>query len=437
MKKGILWGLAGLVAAGGCIGTIAYTSEQVDRAVYAAVDQFNQQSQYSALSLAVSRSKGLFSSTYYFTLNLSGFGDSEMPQQINLETEYNHGLMSTHGRTLLARDKVYNILAPYTVTENQELLEITTGWRFNPFSSQQTMDTHIQTAALNIPIGNKQDKLEIGALDIDMDIAGRDFILEGSWSGMRMANTLSNFQMDAVSISQTGQLDGDLLTASMLEQYDSELVFRKILVEQKSGTVALDNTRLKMSQHPDQTKERLQIGMVYSIDNLRIDNPTQQLAKNLHDLKLDLSVNTDYAATLTFAQQLQDIQRNTPEQLENPQMILGLLSAITEKGINLQLNTLELAQQDLQAFANADVQVAGFSMDEAFMDQDALKQKVSLTANLTVPEALLQEAPDPSLQQNVAGLIDAGIVKREADNLVIDLNMTHGQLQVNGQPMPL
>lgn len=115
--------------------------------------------------------------------------------------------------------------------------------------------------------------------------------------------------------------------------------------------------------------------------------------------------------------------------------LLGQMQALLVHGPSLALRELRFGTPDGELLVTASLDIPPTGPGELGALLIGLKANLRIRVPTAITERL--RALNPELGPQLDGLLAAGLLLQEADNLVMDAAMKGGLLTINGQPMPL
>lgn len=421
---------AGAVAAGG----IKYSGDQAHASVVHVVEQINAAPQYEGVMKAELQSTpGFMESNYKIDLIIE---DSEIVELLKIDripfvAKTKNGFMSANYELSLAPGALLDKLNATQSNPSLPPLLFLADASFNLMSNELVIDQTLKSDSFSVKEENNE--LRIGAFNVKGKIAGSDMSGGGSMGDvvltqngeqvMKMSGM--TFVQQATMAPGSGYFDGLLSSFDM----DAKIGAMRLNNKAEQKVVTLNDIGIEMAQA--EKADRTLLDLVYSMGSMDVKSDVEAPV-NLNSAKLDLTFDFDKDAFMTFIKQLNE----TPQsQVENPFVMMGLVSGLTNKGINLNLSALDVQTDKGMLQADGDMQMAGFDMMQGMQNPNALLQKLDGNFQFSVDESLLQAWPDQNPYRELDGLAAQGLMKKEGGKISTEVSVTKGKIVVNGVPM--
>lgn len=421
-------------AAAVAVGGIKYTGDQAHASVEHVIQQINTAPQYEGLIKAeITSAPGFMESSYKIDLIID---DPEMVELFQIEripfvATTKNGFMTANYDVRLAPSELLDQIKASQNNPSLPPVLLLTDASFNPMSQELSIDQTLKSDSFSL---NQEDKeIRIGAFKATGKMVGSEMSGRGSMGDIVLTQNDEKFMtMSGTSfVHQATMAPGTSYFDGLLSSFDMELKVGEIWVNNtaKKEVVTLNDLGVEMAQA--EKADRTLLDIVYSMGAMDVKSDYEE-PLNLNSAKLDLTFDFDKEAFMTFVKQLNE----TPQaQVENPFVMMGLLSGLTDKGINLNLSTLDVQTDKGNLSAGGEMQMAGFNMMQGMQNPNALLQKLDGNFQFSVDESLLQALPDQTPYRQLDAMALQGLMKREAGKISTEVSVEKGKVVVNGIPV--
>lgn len=429
--------IAGVVGAG-YLGAVKFTGDRAHQATLNMLAEMESSPNYRELvELQVSSEKGFFGSRYEITMNvilpdlkqpmLDVVGSSAIP----IETTSSYGVFTADYRSVLAEGDLLSKLKGVQKNARQEPFLDDTRISINPLNGQATISSHTRLDELRI---NENNKLfEMAASESRSSLENNQYDTKATIGSIRLADVDADvFRFDGMKLNQTAQLlEGSSFFDGLYQSIDADIDIGALEGNSRNGSqLSMQPSRVSVKQMTE--AGRVKLSMAYDLGATQVISGTKGEVLNLKTAGLDFTLDLDNDAYHKVTRQINEMG---VAQTQNPFLMLGLLSTVTEKGINLGVQRLNVELQQGQFNADGHLEVAGFNMQQTLQNPDIMRENVKGLLNIELDEALVEMLPDSGEKRQLEAFIQQGFVTRKANQLTSRLEVEDGKLVVNGIPL--
>lgn len=436
MNKVLVAGLVVAVGAAGYVGGVAWTADKVNSTFMAQMDQLSDTYAGQA-DISFSGSGGSFSSDYQVTIEMLGVPEDLVADigtnALVLDVNFQHGFLNSVSTSKLADTQLRTDLKEIQADANEEFLTSETRYSYDMGSKQVQVDGDFRLAALSY--SEDGESMTLAASEGAYNVLGNNFKVSLNLGDFVLDAVDGDLEVTGVQLSESGVLyeqDPMMTTA-----FDLLLAAKKFRFKDGEQMLNIEDFKITADQRTE--GDRTFIGVGYGAKEILVQGPDVaepvSFAPNLH-LILDVDFNSIYE----LSKQMIELQKTNPQQLEDPFMMMGMVGAVTGKGMGLEIDDLSIGLKGSKVTATADLVMDPFTMEEAMMDQQGMLQKVALDANLVIPNEMLEaiSALDPEFDPSMLEIaVLQGMLVQDENGFRGELSVKDGQVVLNGTPLPL
>lgn len=438
MKKAVVAvAITGVVAAG-YFGAVKYTGDQAHQMTLNMLADMERSPHYRELfTFETDSSKEFFGSHYQITLNAvdadlqRAMTDMTGSAQITFDTRAEYGLFSADYRTVLAQSELLSRLKGVQQNARTEPLLSDTRITINPLSAAPEITSTTRLDALRLARNGKV--FEMAASESLATLKDRQYVVDATVGALQMTESgVARLVFDGISLKQTATLEaGSSLLEGLFEAIDAEVQIGKLEGDNHKGTqLSMQPSQIRVKQ--SKAEDRVELTMAWDLGATRVAERDKGEVLNLRSAALDFTLNLDSAAYNDVTRQMNEMQ---PAQLENPFLLMGLLSKVTEKGIKFGLNRFNIVMEEGQFEAGGALDVKGFSLHQTLQNPDLMRKQVAANVSLALDEALVEKLPKARQRAQLEEMVQRGFILKKDSQLTTQLQIENGQIMVNGIPM--
>ncbi|MDI3325636.1 DUF945 family protein [Pontibacterium granulatum] len=421
---------AAAIAAGG----IKYTGDQAHASVVQVVEQINTAPQYEGMMKAeLQSSPGYMASSYQIDLI---FEDPNIVEVLQIERipfvmNTKNGFLTANYDLRLAPGELLDALKATQANPSQPPVLLLADASFNPVSQELVVDQIFKSDTFAVKEENNE--FRIGAFESEGTIVGNEMSGTGSIGDtVIIENGEQLVKMSGMTLAHRATLvPGSSYFDGLLSSFKMDATIGEMWVNNHAANkvVTLNDIGIAMAQA--EKADRTLLDFVYSMGAVAVESDYEEPV-NLNSAKLDMTFDFDKEAFQTFSKQVNELPQ---AQRQNPFVMMGLFSGLTNKGINLNLSTFDVQTDKGILKADGDMQMAGFDMMQGMQNPNALLQKLDGNFQFSVDESLLQALPDQNPYRELDGLAAQGLMKKEGGKISTEVSVNKGKIVVNGIPM--
>lgn len=434
MGKGLLAAVAASVVVGaGYIAGVILTGQQVDeqfqREVAAAQEHFR----------AVAKISSAVKSTIFSSSNTLSIEYLQPPEAIaawagtntvHFDVDFKHGFLNSQSVMQLSAGSLLDKLKSYQVNSQLSPVVFNSEYRFDPANGSVVMSGNLALDSFEINEGGGVFKL--GATNGPISTSYDGYQIDLVTVESRFDSADGSIEIGPVSWSQTAESrSGDLLAAESADSVTMSVKVQRIKLDSQGA--AVDLKALSVAVQQKLKGDRVVLGVQYGAERIIVKNADDSFQLDQPDLQL--SFDLDHDSVLSLVERLQQMQQANAGQIENPMLLVPLLSEVTQKGVSFNVDRLSAIANGETLEALAKLKVAPFSVEELMLDPQVLLSKVDLDAQLSVPKKFLQAMPGYDPQQ-LGFFVAMGFIVDTGDSYDFELAVENGVLMLNGEEMP-
>lgn len=438
MKKAVLSVVVAGVVTAGYVGAVKYTGDQAHRMTLEMLADMERSPHYRNLfSFEIDSEKELLGGRYQVTLNVT---DPDLQQafikmagtsRISFDTTAQFGLFSADYRTVLAEGELLSRLKGVQKSARSEPLLSETQIRINPLDGAPDVTSRTHLEALHFA---KDDKVfEMSASRSEATLKDRHYAVDAAIGTISLTEGgAERLTFDGMTLKQTAILEaGTSVLDGLFEAVDADIGIGALVGDDHKGTqVSIEPSQIRVKQST--VADRVQVSMAWDLGRTRVSDAVKGEVVNLRSAALDFTLDLDREAYGDLSRQMNNLQ---PTQLENPFLMMGLLSKVTEKGVKFGLNRFDIVMDDGQFKADGALDVKGFSLHQTMQNPQMVREQVTANVNLLLDETLAAKLPKARHREQLEQMVRQGFIIRSDNQLTTQLQIEGGRLVVNGVPM--
>ncbi|MGB1238374.1 MAG: DUF945 family protein [Pseudomonadales bacterium] len=433
MNKGLVIGGLAVVLGGGYYAGIAMTAKQVDEQ-FARYVSAMQESYAGVAEVSAQTQSGTFDAQSTLSMKFLDLPEEVLEwagsDTLVFDISYKHGFLKSDSVVTLADSQLKEQLAEYQANPSKPLLQLNATYSYDIASSGVTVDGVMEMDGFTFD--QDGDKVDVGAGSGSFS-AGKDTLV----ADYKMAPSKVLIDSVTIDIGEIGlveevkALGGDILTAKMSESAKGAFTVADILVKGPGADVQIQEVLIDVEQAMQ--GERMELSVGYGAQKVKFVQGGRDF--QFDQPKLALTFDLDSSAVISFVEQVQALQaQGSP--VSDPEDIFPLLDPITQGGINVDIDTLEVSSAGEQLKGNAALKIAPFSMQDAQSNPAALRDNLDMESSLKIAKGFLAQLPNYNPQQ-AQFAVSMGFLKEEDDSYSFSATLKNGEMKVNGNPMPL
>lgn len=429
----VLWvGGIAVIAAGGFAAGVYLTGQQVSNEHQRYVDVITQNYRGTA-TVASTIDSQFFGAKSTLSLTLLDLPEKVIQwagtDTVKFNIDYSHGFLSSASVLTLAPGALYDKLAVYQQAPGQPLLQINSRYDYQVSNGRVVVNGDILTDGLTVTDQARQLALgkSTGAFTLTEDSVELNWLFKPS----ELAVDEMILDVGAIALKQSAQVKvGDVLSAKMSQKSNGSMSIEQLSFTAADAAIAVDDFVLE-AKHSVQG-ERVVVDMDYRSKAIELDDKRNKL--HFDNPQLKIAFDLDAVAVLNFAENVQRQQTQPGYASGINDEFVGLLSGITERGINFDVERLSTSIDGQTLVADAQLKMGAFSISELHGSPHALLPKVDLSAQLAVPKKFLAALPSNHSDQ-LRFMVGMGLLVDDGDRYNTNFMIKKGQISVNGKPL--
>ncbi|MFD2167757.1 DUF945 family protein [Thalassotalea euphylliae] len=306
------------------------------------------------------------------------------------------------------------------------------------------LNEHISLSSSLSWLGNHSSNIatqayqtEIAGKQLDIQPSHGHFVLNGdelegdfTWQGMSLMGDSGHVKMAPVNMTFDQTLiAGDLYSGTALATGDFMMRFDEFsLLDNESGA-QVDVAGVQISGHTSEDDNLLGVTLKYHADSIG------SMGQQVTDANFDIAIrNLDIDTVMA----LNELNRTLPSDPNDPAFGQAMMQALPTAMKLLDYNP-EIILENISVMTDAGLVAtdAKFSIDKQLFDPRnpmSIAAAAKVNAKGSAPESFFAQF---GLAPMIDGYVNQGFIQRNDGELSFNLEMTNGQLNVNGKPLPL
>ena len=440
MSKGLVAGVA-LVALGatGYLAGVYFSGEQVGRFVEQSL-QVAQQQVAEQGEVVVKSEKGFFSSRYDVTYTVEGLtpemeavlGGPDIPMVLEVE----HGFLAANSTLILAASPLLEQLRQNQVTQEKEPFELKIKQRFNPLSQSIEIEGTFESDRFKFT-NEDQGTADIGAGKVFFTQVGREFKLDAVMADSELKDDDFTLRIEGVKAHEKGRMDhDDPFQAVMAETMEGELSIQRVISSTELYSAELKELSLTIKQLIENTRLISHVGYKAAeilVEDLSQTEKTQQV---ISQPTLQVTFDLDHQTSRNLIQLMSQMESSEEMAQQAMAELIGAVDKVSQQGVAVNVTDLSFGLNEQRAEGVASLTLAPFAVSHVMANPQLLQEKMQLDASFQVPVAMLALLPDYNPDQ-IEGMKALGFITESDGFYRVDLKVSEGQVQLNGQPLPM
>lgn len=385
---------------------------------------------------------GFFKSThelvYTFAESTPELDEMLGGREIPLLIEVEHTPLGANSRIVLAQGALKDKLSAYLADANAAPFDIRMQQRISPWDKTVSIRGELSSQALTIPLPDGDGVVEVAALTGTFSQLGKMFEMDAGIPSVEFKGDKGALTMTGISLFERAEIDQeDPLRAVMPDMFDggfklASMTFTKGQTGEQPEW-ALKAGYATVKQHTD--NNRVVVAVNYGAESVEVMQAPQAIAVTAPNLSLTFDI--DEAATRTLAQTIQAMQVED-ENMQQAQVaqLLEAADQLTQAGINAAIPDVSVGWDGQKAVGSLDATLSPFALNEVMMQPFAALEYLSLNAQVVLPKKMAEALPE-EMQMQLAQIAALGFLSLEGEQYQTKVVIEQGEMQVNGQPVPL
>ncbi len=431
MKRFSLLVLVVILLAGYGAG-ISYTGLQAEQALEHELDRLERESPYP-LALNLIGSRGFLSSHYRLEVELDqsltelrALLDSDL---IPFDLVVQNGFFTADYRMTVAPGRLQDHLQQWQVNPNHALPLFTLELTLDPFHQAISHTFALQIPALNLPL--QQGALQLGTLQADGRFHQQELNLVLDFDGFQLQQAQAQFNLHGLSLTQHARLQpGADLHSGLYEFAHVRLNLEPVYLDAQRSQLQFESLSMELKQEP--ASPRLLFDNLTQLKDIHLQDKGSGKVFDFQSLVLDSRLDMDLVAAMDLTGALAQMRTR---QVANPMVLLPLLDALTQEGINLQLNQFQLVSDKGALDATGHLTLGALALEELMNDPDLLKRRLLMNVELTFDPEMVEAVQDEQLTEQLDNLKAQGYLIEQGGRLISHLQLEQGEFKVNEIPL--